>query len=90
MLTAFVLIRQNRMNLIVDRRSHLDLQISLLSEKETTKVIQMLERMSRQMGIEHQVTDQETEELGEATAVENLARDLRDKLDADASASRGA
>ena len=90
LLTAFVLIRQNRMSLLVDRRSHLDLQISLLSEKETTKVIQMLERMSRQMGIEHQVTDQETEELGEATAVENLARDLRDKLAADASASGGA
>ena len=90
LLTAFVLIRQNRMSLIADRRSHLDLQISLLSEKETTKVIQMLERMSRQMGIEHQVTDRETEELGEATAVESLARDLRDKLDADASPSGGA
>ena len=80
LLTAFVLIRQNRMSLIADRRSHLDLQISLLAEKETTKIIQMLERMSRQMGMEHHVTDQETKELGEATAVEGLARELRDKL----------
>lgn len=46
LLTAFVLIRQNRMSLIADRRIHLDLQISLLSEKETTKIIQMLERIS--------------------------------------------
>src|SRR4051812_19575118 len=60
LLTVFVLIRQNRMNLLADRRSHLDLQLSLLAEKETTTIIQMLERMSRQMGMEHQVTDKET------------------------------
>ena len=69
---------------MADRRSHLDLQISLLSEKETTKIIQMLERMSRQMGMEHYVTDHETKELGEATAVESLARELKDKLPDDA------
>jgi uncharacterized membrane protein len=84
LLTAFVLIRQNRMSLIADRRSHLDLQISLLAEKETTKVIQMLERMSRQMGMERHVTDNETRELGEATAVESLAQELKEKLDEDA------
>ena len=83
LLTAFVLIRQNRMSLIADRRSHLDLQISLLAEKETTKIIQMLERMSRQMGMEHHVADQESKELGEATAVESLAQELKDKLDDD-------
>ncbi len=80
LLTAFVLIRQNRMSLIADRRSHLDLQISLLSEKETTKIIQMLERMSRQMGMEREVTDAETQELGQATAVEGLAQEPREKL----------
>jgi uncharacterized membrane protein len=81
LLTAFVLIRQNRMSLMADRRSHLDLQISLLAEKETTKIIQMLERMSQQMGMEHHITDRETKELGQATAVEDLARELTDKLD---------
>ena len=84
LLTVFVLIRQNRMNLLADRRSHLDLQLSLLAEKETTKIIQMLERMSRQMGMEHQVADKESKELGEATAVESLARELKDKLPDDA------
>jgi len=90
LLTAFVLIRQNRMGLIADRRSHLDLQISLLAEKETTKVIQMLDRMSRQMGMEHHVTDEETKELGEATAVEDLAQELKDKLDEDGVHAGGA
>ena len=80
LLAAFVLIRQNRMSALAERRSHLDLQISLLSEKETTKVIQMLDRMSRHMGIEREVADDETRELGEATAVEDLAEELDDKL----------
>jgi len=83
LLTAFVLIRQNRMSLMADRRSHSDLQIGLLAEKETTKIIQMLERMSRQMGMERQVTDDKTKELGEATAVESLARELKDMLAVD-------
>jgi uncharacterized membrane protein len=81
LLTAFVLVRQNRMNIRADRRAHLDLQISLLSEKETTKLIQMLDRMSRQMGIEAETTDAETKELAQATAVEDLARDLHDKVE---------
>ena len=81
LLTAFVLIRQNRMTVRADRRAHLDLQISLLSEKETTKIIQMLDRMSRQMGIEAQTTDAETKELSQATAVEDLARDLHEKVE---------
>ena len=69
------------MSVIADRRSHLDLQISLLAEKETTKIIQMLERMSQQMGMEQHVTDHESKELGQTTAVEGLAQELKDKLD---------
>ncbi len=88
LLTACFLIRQNRMSLIADRRSHLDLQIRLLTEKETTKVIQMLERMSREMGMEHHVTDQETKGLGDATSVESLAQELKDKLADDAGGTR--
>jgi uncharacterized membrane protein len=78
------------MSVIADRRSHLDLQISLLSEKETSKIIQMLERMSQQMGMDHHVTDRETKELGQATAVEDLARELTDKLDDNGLHSRSA
>jgi uncharacterized membrane protein len=74
LLTAFVLIRQNRMSEKADRRSHLDLQINLLAEKEVTKVIQLLQRMSRQMGMEEQVTDLETRELSKDTEVEDVAR----------------
>jgi uncharacterized membrane protein len=72
------------MSLRADRRSHLDLQINLLAEKEVTKVIQLLQAVSRHMGIEHHVSDSETRELAKDTAVEGLARDLRKNLEQDA------
>ena len=84
LLSTFVLIKQNRMGVRSDRRNHLDLQINLLTEKEVTKVIQMLERISAHMGIEGQVTDAETKELGRVTAIGELARELEQKLPEDA------
>jgi uncharacterized membrane protein len=80
LLTSFVLIRQNRMGQIADRRAHLDLQINLLAEKESTKVLQLLQRMSREMGIEQLVTDRETKELSRDTEIEDVARDLKENL----------
>ncbi|MEJ0012690.1 MAG: DUF1003 domain-containing protein [Bauldia sp.] len=77
-LTAFVLIRQDRMSRRADRRNHLDLQVNLLSEQEATKIIQMLERLSRQLGVEDAVTDKESHELSGDTSIDTIARDLRD------------
>jgi uncharacterized membrane protein len=79
LLTSFVLIRQNRMSKRVDQRSHLDLQINLLSEKEVTKVLQVLQRISRHLGIEEAV-DAEAEELAKETEVDSLGRHLRATL----------
>jgi uncharacterized membrane protein len=79
LLTSFVLIRQNRMSMRADHRSHLDLQINLLSEKEVTKVLQILQRISRHLGIEDAV-DAETEELAKETEVDSLGRDLKATL----------
>jgi uncharacterized membrane protein len=83
LLTGFVLIRQNRMSAKADQRSHLDLQINLLAEREATKVIQLLQRIGGHLGIEEDMTDREVEELGKHTKVEDLARDLRRNLDED-------
>lgn len=80
LLTTFVLIKQNRASQRADRRDHLDLQINLLTEKEVTKLIQMLEHISAHLGIEREVVDDETRELGEVTAVGELAQELDDKL----------
>lgn len=81
MLTCFILIRQTRMGVRADRRNHLALQINLLAEQEATKIIQMLQRMSRQMGIEGAVTDSETRALATNTSIDGLVRDLRVSLE---------
>lgn len=50
-LSTFVLISQNRMNLQADKRAELDLQISLLTEHELTRLITIVNSMARKMDI---------------------------------------
>lgn len=50
-LSTFVLITQNRMQELADRRADLDLQVSLLAEHEVTRLIQLVTLMARKMGI---------------------------------------
>jgi uncharacterized membrane protein len=80
LLAAFVLMKQNRADARDEERAHLDLQVSLLAEQEVSKVIQMLERISAARGIESQVVDPEAHELGETTAVRDLAATLHSQL----------
>jgi uncharacterized membrane protein len=80
LVSTFVLIKQNRMSWLADQRAHLDLQVGLLAERETTKVLQLLDRIASQLGIEQQVLDREARELESVTAVDRLARELQDRL----------
>jgi uncharacterized membrane protein len=82
-LSTFVLIKQNRMSERADQRSHLDLQINLLAEKEITKVLQLQRLICRQLDIKEAEADKEVLELSNVTAVKNLARELNEKLPAD-------
>jgi uncharacterized membrane protein len=84
LLAAFVLMKQNRMSVRDEERAHLDLQVSLLAEQEVTKVIQMLDRISTALKIEDQVVDREAKELGEHTAVAEIAQHLHSRLHPDA------
>lgn len=83
LLSTFVLIKQNRMSQRADHRSHLDLQINLLAEKEVTKVLQLQRLMCQRMGIREADIDDEVAELSEMTAVDNLAHQLREKMPTD-------
>lgn len=76
-LSTFVLMKQNRMSKRADQRAHLDLQINLLSERELTQALRLLERLCSQSGI---CPPREVEELTEETSVEELATELREKL----------
>jgi len=77
-LSSFVLMRQNRSELVNNRRNHLDLQINLLAEKEVTKVLQLLTAVNEHLKVPGHAS-REDEELTEETAVEELAQQLKEK-----------
>ena len=83
-LTAFVLMTQRHQTRIADRRSHLNLQISLLAEAEMTKVIKMLRTISMHLGLRDEAEDKEFREMAKDTTVEHLAQALDDQLAEDA------
>jgi uncharacterized membrane protein len=83
LLTTFVLIEQNLMASNSDHRAHLNLQIDLLAEKEITKVLQLQRLICSHLGISDVNIDSEVTELTEATAVETLASELRERIPKD-------
>jgi uncharacterized membrane protein len=50
-LSTFVLISQNRMAAMADRRANLDLHISLLSEHELTRLAELLHRVAERLDV---------------------------------------
>jgi uncharacterized membrane protein len=74
-LSSFILISQNYEMRISERRNQLDLQINLLSEQENTKMLQLLERIARQVGA-GDAEDGEVRALEQATRPETLARQI--------------
>ncbi len=78
-LSTFILISQNRQGRLSDRRNHLDLQINLLSEQESSKMLAMLDRIQQKLGIED--TDPEVEIYETATRPEELARQIEEIIE---------
>lgn len=74
-LSAFILMSQNVSAGLSDRRNQLDLQINLLTEQENTKMLQMLVRISKHLGI-RDCEDPEVRILEEATRPEHLAQQI--------------
>lgn len=62
-LTIALLIRQNRLAQLVDQRAHLDLQVNLLTEQKTTKIIQLIEELRRDSPDIHDRRDYVVEEM---------------------------
>lgn len=74
-LSTFVLISQNRMMSLAEKRSELDLQVSLLTEHEVTRLIHMVDALSRRLGMP-EPTDQEILELKEDVAPEVVLEEI--------------
>jgi uncharacterized membrane protein len=82
-LTIFVLISQSRMARQSERRSHLDLQVGMLSEQELTTILQMLQQLCQHMGVNVDSSKQEVQSFSKTTDVHKLASELEDKLPAE-------
>jgi uncharacterized membrane protein len=62
-ISTTVLIRQNRMSRLADHHAHLDLQVNLLTEEKSSKIIALLEELRRDMPNVRNKTDHEAEAL---------------------------
>lgn len=74
-LSTFVLISQNRMAAMADQRAELDLQISLLSEHEITRLVELVDGISRQVGASRG-TDPHLEELKRDVHPEDVLKEM--------------
>jgi uncharacterized membrane protein len=70
-LSTFILITQNRMAAQAEKRTDLDLQISLLAEHEITRLITLVAAIAQRMGIETS-EDPELAELAKDVAPEQV------------------
>jgi len=77
-LSTFILITQNRMSAVAERRAELDLQVSLLAEHEVTKLTTMLSAVAERLGVETEV-DEEVEELKEDVAPEAVLDEIEER-----------
>src|SRR5919202_377857 len=65
-LSTFVLISQNRMQALAEKRAELDVQISLLAEHEITQLMALLDAVARRLDVE----------VEQRSEIENAKRDV--------------
>jgi uncharacterized membrane protein len=87
-LSIFILMSQNRAARVNEKRSHLDLQLNLLSEQENTKILLMLEDIAKAVGHDTP-SDPEVRVLEQATEPEALSRQIDQATKDDGPESRG-
>lgn len=78
-LSLFILMSQNRAQRQADARAHLDLQINLLAEQESTKMLQLLQCLCAHHGLAV-ADDPELEYLQNRTEPGELLDDLKKQL----------
>jgi len=76
LLGTFVLMSQSRQNRQADLWLHVLLQVGLLSEQETTKTLQMLQKICQHLGLTEAAQDKELKQLIQTTQIEALAEEL--------------
>jgi uncharacterized membrane protein len=82
-LSTFVLISQNRMSMMSERRAELDVQVSLLAEQEITKLVELVSDISDRLGLEAQNGD-DVQEMKRGVAPEAVLDAIEEEEEAPA------
>lgn len=80
LLASFILMRQGRLGRRSDEREHLMLQILLLTEKETTKLLEMNAMMAARMGLQSVARDEDLAALTQDTPIDEVAETIKESL----------
>jgi uncharacterized membrane protein len=72
--TPIIMMSQNRQAKIADLRNHLDLQINLLAEQESTETLRLLDRLCKHLQVD--ISDEAPEPLEMDVSPEKLASQL--------------
>lgn len=80
LLTGFVLISQDRMTKLADKRAHLDLQVNLLAEQELTAILRVVCRIADETDVELKGCDPNLDQLLGRTDVRVLNDELTKEM----------
>lgn len=80
--TTVLLIKQNRLASLEERRAHLELQVNLLTEQKTTKLINLMEELRRDLPNVRNRHDPEAVALQQPTDAEQVLAELDERRDA--------
>ena len=80
--TTVLLIKQNRLADLEERRAHLELQVNLLTEQKTTKLINLMEELRRDLPNVRNRHDPEAAALQQPTDAEQVLAELDERRDA--------
>jgi uncharacterized membrane protein len=79
-LSTFILISQNRAQVAANKRSELDLHISLLAEHELTRAVQMLDDVARRLGVAS-VPEEDLTEIKKDVLPERVVEEIEQAQD---------
>lgn len=81
LLTSVVLMTQNHMTRLADRRAQLDLQVNLLAEQELTAILHMLHGLCTKADVHVAIRDERVQQLLTETDIHKIAVALDEGLD---------
>ncbi len=80
--TTVLLIKQNRLAKLEERRAHLELQVNLLTEQKTTKLINLMEELRRDLPMVRNRHDPEAAALQQPTDAGQVLAELDQRREA--------